>query len=112
MASLFYPWVISTVICTPFALYRWTPPVNGVEWLLVALITIFSLSGNTLMVRSYQYGPASLIAPFIYMQLIWAALLGWLIFGAFPDGWSLAGMITIVAAGLLLVPRQSLRRSR
>ena len=85
---------------------------DAFEWLLVALITIFSLSGNTLMVRSYQSGPASLIAPFIYMQLIWAALLGWLIFGAFPDGWSLAGMITIVAAGLLLVPRQSLRRSR
>ena len=77
--------------------------------LLVALITGLSLTGNTLLVRSYQYGPASLIAPFIYLQLIWAALFGWLIFSAFPDGWSLAGMITIVAAGLLLVPRPTLR---
>lgn len=106
MASLFYPWAIATVLCTPFAFYRWTPPVTVVEWLLVGLTTVLSLTGNTLLVRSYQYGPASLIAPFIYMQLIWAALFGWLIFSAFPDGWSLAGMITIVAAGLLLVPRQ------
>ena len=88
---------IATVLCTPFAFYRWTPPVTAVEWLLVALITGLSLTGNTLLVRSYQYGPASLIAPFIYLQLIWAALFGWLIFSAFPDGWSLAGMITIVA---------------
>ena len=109
MASLFYPWAIATVLCTPFAFYRWTPPVTAVEWLLVGLTTVLSLTGNTLLVRSYQYGPASLIAPFIYMQLIWAALFGWLIFSAFPDGWSLAGMITIVAAGLLLVPRQTLR---
>ena len=109
MASLFYPWAIATVLCTPFAFYRWTPPVTAVEWLLVALITGLSLTGNTLLVRSYQYGPASLIAPFIYLQLIWAALFGWLIFSAFPDGWSLAGMITIVAAGLLLVPRPTLR---
>jgi drug/metabolite transporter (DMT)-like permease len=110
MASLFYPWVISTALVTPVAFFRWTPPVTAFEWLLVALITGFSLTGNTLMVRSYQFGPASLIAPFIYLQLIWAALFGWLIFSAFPDGWSLAGMSTIVAGGLLLLLRQSLRR--
>lgn len=111
MASLFYPWSIATVICTPFAAWRWTPPVTAFEWLLVVLVTVFSLSGNTLLVRSYQYGPASLVAPFIYLQLVWAAIFGWLIFSAFPDGWSLAGMITIVAGGLLLVPRQSLPRA-
>lgn len=111
MASLFYPWVVATVLSTPFAFYRWTPPVTPIEWLLVVLVTAFSLTGNTLMVRSYQYGPASLIAPFIYTQLIWAALLGWVVFSAFPDGWSLAGMITIVCAGLLLVQRNRLRRA-
>lgn len=111
MASLFYPWIVATVLCTPVAFYRWTPPVTVNEWLLVGLITVFSLTGNTMMVRSYQYGPASLIAPFIYLQLLWAALFGWLIFSAFPDGWSLAGMATIVAGGLLLVPRNSLRRN-
>jgi drug/metabolite transporter (DMT)-like permease len=110
MASLFYPWVVATLLCTPVAFVRWTPPVTAMEWLLVALVTVFSLTGNTLMVRSYQYGPASLIAPFIYLQLLWATLFGWLIFSAFPDGWSLAGMVTIVAGGLLLVPRHSLRR--
>ncbi|MBM3347912.1 MAG: DMT family transporter [Betaproteobacteria bacterium] len=111
MASLFYPWAIATVICTPFAFWRWTPPVTAFEWLLVALVTVLSLGGNTLMVRSYQYGPASLIAPFIYLHLVWAALFGWLIFSAFPDGWSLAGMIMIVAGGLVLVPRRILSRT-
>lgn len=111
MASLFYPWAIASVICTPFAFWRWTPPVTAFEWLLVALVTVLSLGGNTLMVRSYQYGPASLIAPFIYLHLVWAALFGWLIFSAFPDGWSLAGMIMIVAGGLVLVPRRNLSRT-
>jgi drug/metabolite transporter (DMT)-like permease len=42
------------------------------------------------------------LTPFTYMQLVWAMLLGWVIFGQFPDGFTLAGMGIIAGSGLFL----------
>ena len=110
MASLFYPWTIGTLLCLPFALLRWTPPMTPSGWLMVALTATLSLSGNFCLVRAYEHGHAGLIAPFVYLQLVWAIVLAWLFLGDFPDAWSMAGMLTIVCAGLLLVRRSSLAR--
>ena len=55
-----------------------------------------------------SYADATLLAPFSYTMMIWALLLGYLVFGQLPDGWSFAGMGVIVAAGLFLAGRQRL----
>jgi len=44
--------------------------------------------------------PASTLAPFLYAQLLWASLLGWLFYDQWPDALSIAGMLTIVASGI------------
>ena len=44
--------------------------------------------------------PASLLAPANYAQLLWAALLGWLVFGHIPDEWGLTGMAVIAGSGV------------
>jgi drug/metabolite transporter (DMT)-like permease len=108
LASLFYPWVIGTVLCTPFAFYRWTPPDLPAHWVSVFLIALSALAGNICIVRAHEHGHASLIAPFLYLQLFWAAVMGWLVLGDFPDGWSIVGMSAIVFAGLMLIQRRSL----
>jgi drug/metabolite transporter (DMT)-like permease len=102
LASLFYPWTIGTVLCLPFAFMKWTPPVSGFEWFMVALTATLSLMGNFFLVRAYEHGHAGLIAPFVYLQLVWAIVLAFIFLGDFPDGWSLAGMSIIVMAGLIL----------
>lgn len=56
--------------------------------------------GHFLLIRAYHHAPASTLTPFIYTQLIWATLLGWLVFGQFPDAWSLSGIAIIAASGL------------
>ena len=45
--------------------------------------------------------PASLLAPFSYSSLLWSTVLGWGLFGALPDVWTLAGAVVIVAAGMV-----------
>ena len=102
MASLLYPWMIGTVLCFPFALMKWTPPVSPFEWFMVALIATLSLVGNFFLVRAYEHGHAGLIAPFVYLQLVWAIVLSFLFLGDFPDAWSFTGMAIIVMAGLTL----------
>ena len=55
-----------------------------------------------MFIRAFQRAPASALTPFTYAQLVWAVLLGWLVFGNFPDAYSLAGMGVIAASGLTL----------
>ena len=76
----------------------------------MVLTATLALSGNFCLVSAYEHGHAGLIAPFVYLQLVWAIVLAWLFLGDFPDAWSITGMITIVCAGLVLVRRSGLAR--
>jgi len=65
-------------------------------------IGVIGTLGHLLFVRAFQRASASAIAPFTYMQLIWSTLAGWILFGTFPDGWTLAGIIVIAGSGVVL----------
>ena len=58
--------------------------------------------GHYFLTASYRYAPASLLAPVSYMQLLWAGFLGWVVFGHLPDGLTIAGMLIIMAAGVMI----------
>jgi drug/metabolite transporter (DMT)-like permease len=79
-------------------------------WLLL-LLGIFAGVAHWLVISAFLKAPASLLTPFTYLQMIWATLLGYLVFGQLPDGWSAVGMSIIVGSGLLLA-LQERRRAR
>lgn len=56
--------------------------------------------GHFLFTAAYRQTPASVLAPLMYMQLLWAGLLGWLVFGHVPDGISILGMGVVAACGV------------
>lgn len=58
--------------------------------------------GHYFFTLAYSYATASFLAPVIYLQLVWAGLLGWLIFGNSPDHMSLLGMVIIAGSGLMI----------
>ena len=66
------------------------------------LLGLFAGVGHLLLTRAYLRAPASLLAPFTYLQIVWATAFGFAFFGQFPDDWSFAGMAVIVASGLAL----------
>jgi drug/metabolite transporter (DMT)-like permease len=51
------------------------------------------------------------LSPFIYTQIVWMIILGWLIFGEFPDAWTLLGVSIVIASGLYLLSRERTRRT-
>ena len=59
--------------------------------------------GHYLLILAYALAPASLLAPFSYTQLVWAALFGWLVFGDVPDLPTVLGGVVIAAGGLLSI---------
>ena len=58
------------------------------------------------MIRAFQSTPAATLSPFLYVYLIWATLLGWLVFGDVPAVSTIVGALVIFGSGLY-VYRQS-----
>jgi drug/metabolite transporter (DMT)-like permease len=72
-------------------------------------IGLVSSAAQWLSVLAYRVAPASLLAPFSFAQLLWATLLGLLVFGALPDGWTLAGAAVIAGSGIYMAHRERVR---
>jgi drug/metabolite transporter (DMT)-like permease len=103
VALLFYTAVTGSVLfglAAPWFLPERAPSLHAV--LLLATMGVYGGLGHFLFTAAFRQAPASLIAPLGYVQLVWAVLLGWLVFNHVPDGLSLIGMATILAAGVLI----------
>ena len=81
-----------------------------IDAVLIASLGLYGGTGHLMLTRAFRYAPASFLSPFLYVQLIWAMLLGWLFFGHLPDLLSLAGMAVIVGSSLSIAYAERLRR--
>ena len=110
--SLFYSALVGAILLSLLMPLYWQTPQGWQHWALLVVVGTLATVGHLALIRAYEYATASLLAPFIYTQLIWVMLLGWLLFGDFPDAWSLAGMAVITGSGLYIVNRQRLTAPR
>lgn len=110
--TLFYSALIGTLVLTPFVPAAIDPSAGSArDILLFALLGAFAGVGHAFLTRAATMAPASLLAPFTYLQILWATAAGYLVFDHWPDRWSFAGMGVIVASGLALA-WQERRRAR
>jgi drug/metabolite transporter (DMT)-like permease len=79
---------------------------------LLAGIGVLGGLGHLLFVLAFYRAPPATLTPFVYLQMVWAIGLGWLVFSTFPDGWSLLGMLVIVGSGLWLILHRHRMRSK
>ena len=91
--------VIGTLLLLPFGLAQ-VPEASGPVAGLVLLSGVASASGNLLLVLAYRRSSATVLAPFVYFQLLSATILGWVVFGTLPDAPAMAGLALLVAAGV------------
>jgi drug/metabolite transporter (DMT)-like permease len=108
--TLFYSNLVGLVAMMPVLPFVWSMPEN---WFLIFLLVgfgAFGSFGHYLLIAGHRLAPASTLAPFMYTQLVWATLLGFLIFGDVPSHWTLAGAAVVVASGLYLLYRERVVR--
>ncbi|MEC9403507.1 MAG: EamA family transporter, partial [Pseudomonadota bacterium] len=74
-------------------------------WLFLG-IALFGTAGITLMTQAFRFAPAAVVAPFDYTALLWATLLGWLLWGEIPDIATYVGAAIIIASGIAIVLRE------
>jgi drug/metabolite transporter (DMT)-like permease len=81
-----------------------------VAWVCLASVGIFGGLAQIAMTTSLRLGPVSVVVPMDYSSLLWATLLGWLVFDTLPAEATWVGAPVIVASGLYIVWREHVRR--
>ena len=104
-ATLFYSALVGTVLTGCVVPFFWHPPETVLDGLLFVMLGVLGAAGHFVLIRAFHHAPASMLAPFVYSQLVAVLILGYAVFGEFPDGWSLVGMAIIVASGVFVALR-------
>jgi S-adenosylmethionine uptake transporter len=97
---------VAAGLAVPFA--GWQPP-TGSDLLLIALAAVLLVAGYLASVMAMRVGAIAVIAPFRYTSLVFALILGLVVFGQFPDALTLAGAGIVIATGLYTFHRERRR---
>jgi drug/metabolite transporter (DMT)-like permease len=95
----FYTGWVGTLLAS-FALpFVWTALPSWHWWALLCLMGFMGTVGHFILILAYQRTPASTLTPYLYAQIAFAMLGGWIVFSQVPDTLSLAGMAMIAVCG-------------
>lgn len=103
--TLFYTNISGTVIMSLIVPFVWKTPTLF-EAFLMAMMGTFACFGHYLLIAAHRMAPASVLSPFMYTQLIWMILYGYILFADLPNHWTLAGAGIVIASGLYLLYRE------
>jgi drug/metabolite transporter (DMT)-like permease len=110
-ALMFHTALVSLVVFGALVLLApWDAMPSLTDWGLMGLLGVLATGGHFLFTAAYREAPASLLAPVNYLHLVWAGVLGWLVFGHMPDALSVAGMALVAAAGAAIALHAGLSR--
>ncbi len=100
-AMVFYVTLVPLIVSALLLPLFWKPP-QLVHWLGFISAGVLGVVAMSFITLAFKHAPASIAAPFDYTAMVWAVLLGWLIWGELPDTWVYVGTAVIIASGLLV----------
>ena len=81
---------------------------GALDFGLMLVLGVVAMSAFACMNRSLKLAPASVVVPYQYTMIVWAVVLGWLVFGDVPDAFTLTGAAIIIGAGLYILWREQI----
>ena len=103
--SFFWTGTVGCIAMTAIGLNFWDP-VSQADWSIMLILSASGMLGHFLLIKCYEVAEASAVQPFAYLQLIWASLIGVIIFGEKITTNVLLGACIIVGAGLFTLWRE------
>ncbi len=97
--------MMGVLALTPFLWFLWEP-VPALAHVKLVFIVVLGIIGQGFLISSFTFAPAAVISPYAYTMLIFAALIGYLVFDTIPDAVSWLGIVLIVGSGLYIAHRE------
>ncbi len=104
--TLVYSSLPGVIMLTPLMPFVWVWPDSLWVWLGMGLIGLCGAFGHWLLIRAHDRAPAAILAPFVYTEMIWMIILGYLVFGDVPGIWTLVGGAIVIGSGIYLWYRE------
>ena len=101
---------IGTLLASLALPFVWEPLTSWTLWGWLSLMGLMATVGHFMLILAYQRAPAAAVTPYLYSQIGFAMLGGWLAFSYVPDQWSMIGMVMVAvfgAAGAWLAVRET-----
>jgi drug/metabolite transporter (DMT)-like permease len=102
LALVFISTLLVTVSGLATLVVGWVP-MDREQVQLLALAACFQCASHVLMVKAFRFGPAAVLSPFRYASVLWAAAIGFVLWGDGLDLWMIIGIGLVVASGLYLL---------
>lgn len=102
----YLPAVGAAIGLAPFAIAFWEMPDSWIEWTVALLMGVLGGTGHYLLALAHRYAPSTVLAPFLYQQVFYMALFGYLVFGDVPHPAVWAGAAIVISSGLYLFYRE------
>jgi drug/metabolite transporter (DMT)-like permease len=108
MVTTYYTSLMGAIMLSVIVIFVWEP-VSPQQWGLFILLALIANGGHFLIVKAYDHGEASLLAPLAYSEMIMAVAAGWYFFGDFPDLWTFVGVGILIACAIYISIRERAR---
>ena len=110
----FYTGLVGALIMTPAAIFSWSTTALLNYWYWFIVLGFLGTFGHLMLIRAYARASAPVLAPYLYTQIAFATLGGWLVFKHIPDGLAWVGIAVIAASGIVnaLLSARELARLR
>ncbi|MBW8617922.1 MAG: DMT family transporter [Hyphomicrobiales bacterium] len=105
--TLVYSGLVGAVILSFGLPFFWESPPDLATWALMLSMGLYAAVGHFFLITAHRFAPAYVLSPFMYTQLGWMTLSGYLVFGDVPDSFTIAGGVIIVLSGLYLIFQES-----
>jgi drug/metabolite transporter (DMT)-like permease len=96
----FYTGLVGALVMSPIAAFSWNTAALLAHWPWFVLIGFLGTFGHLMLIRAYMRASAPVLTPFLYTQIAFATLAGWLVFNHAPDALAWLGIAVIAASGV------------
>ena len=103
---VFYANAGTVLLCMVPALYFWTTP-SWCQLIFIAGLGITTFCAQYCMISAYKYAEVTVVTPFEYIRIIFAAIVGYFIFSEIPDTWTIWGGTLVCASTLFIAYREA-----
>ena len=110
VTTMFYTALVGTAATSLIVPFFWATPTPA-DFGLMFMAGVMGGGGHFLLIHAYRHAEASLVAPLFYVQIVFSAAFGFVVFDETPDVWTLAGAALIILGGLWIWSRER-RESR